>query len=107
MSRFPHRLKTHGRWRLKQPTPGVFLWRSPHGWYFHVDHTGTHPIPKRVGDAAWSEFTRTARPGGAAGPPPAETQLDGGGPGIDLDIDVYPTEDPVLEYQPRPHTDTA
>ncbi len=65
IGRFPHRLKTHGRWRLRQPTPGVFLWRSPHGWYFHVDHTGTHPIPKTVGDAAWTQYTRTARPGGA------------------------------------------
>ncbi len=69
IGRFPHRLKTHGRWRLRQPTPGVFLWRSPHGWYFHVDHTGTHPIPKTVGDAAWTQYTRTARPGGAGHEP--------------------------------------
>jgi hypothetical protein len=36
-----HRLKTHGRWRLRQPWPGVFLWRSPTGRYYLVDHSGT------------------------------------------------------------------
>jgi hypothetical protein len=24
----------------------VFLWRSPHGYWFRVDHTGTHPLGK-------------------------------------------------------------
>ncbi|HET6626185.1 MAG TPA: hypothetical protein VFG63_07330 [Nocardioidaceae bacterium] len=34
--RFHHRLKTHGRWRLRQPEPGTYLWRSPHGWYWRA-----------------------------------------------------------------------
>ncbi len=44
VSRFPHRLKTHGRWRLSQPAPGVCLWRSPHGYWFRVDQAGTHAL---------------------------------------------------------------
>jgi hypothetical protein len=28
--RFEHRVKTHGRWQVRQPEPGVWLWRSPH-----------------------------------------------------------------------------
>ncbi len=39
-------MKTHGRWSLRQPSPGVFEWRSPHGYWFRVDHTGTHPLGK-------------------------------------------------------------
>ncbi|HET6627256.1 MAG TPA: hypothetical protein VFG63_12780 [Nocardioidaceae bacterium] len=74
LARFAHRLKTHGRWRLRQPRPGVFFWRSPHGYYYTVDHTGTHPVPKTIGDAAW-------------------TSLNTG-------IDVHPAaDDPVLDYE--------
>jgi hypothetical protein len=36
-----HRLKTHGRWRVSQPTSGVFEWTSPHGHTYRRDHTGT------------------------------------------------------------------
>ncbi|HEU4512367.1 MAG TPA: hypothetical protein VFR87_04630, partial [Nocardioidaceae bacterium] len=38
--------KTHGRWSLREPTPGVYLWRSPHGYRFRVDHHGTHYLGK-------------------------------------------------------------
>jgi hypothetical protein len=24
----------------------VYLWRSPHGYWYRVDHTGTHPLGK-------------------------------------------------------------
>ncbi|HEX6246482.1 MAG TPA: hypothetical protein VFZ64_01310, partial [Nocardioidaceae bacterium] len=44
LSRFPHRVKTHGRWRLRQPRPGVYEWRSPHGYWWRIDHRGTHPL---------------------------------------------------------------
>ena len=44
LDRFPHRVKTHGRWRLRQRAPGVYEWRSPHGYRFLVDHDGTHPL---------------------------------------------------------------
>ena len=48
LSRFPHRLKTHGRWQLRQPEPGTYLWRSPHGHHWLVDHNGTHPLGNRT-----------------------------------------------------------
>ena len=41
MTKFHHRVKTHGRWQLKQPFPGIYLWRDPHGAFYLVDHTGT------------------------------------------------------------------
>jgi hypothetical protein len=41
-----HRLKTFGRWRVKQPFPGIYLWRDPHGAHYLVDHTGTRAIPR-------------------------------------------------------------
>lgn len=46
LARFSHRLKTHGRWRLRQSAPGVLEWRSPHGYWWRVDHTGTHALGK-------------------------------------------------------------
>jgi hypothetical protein len=36
-----HRLKTHGGWTYTMPEPGLYLWRSPHGHRYLVDHTGT------------------------------------------------------------------
>ncbi len=52
LSRYGHRVKTHGRgWRHHQPVPGVFLWRTPHGYWFRTDHTGTHPLGKNPTDA--------------------------------------------------------
>ncbi len=42
ITRFHHRVKTHGDWHVAQPFTGVFVWRSPHGRYLLVDHTGTH-----------------------------------------------------------------
>ncbi len=45
LSRFEHRIKTHGRgWRHRQPEPGVHHWRTPTGYQFTVDHTGTHRV---------------------------------------------------------------
>ncbi len=42
ITRFHHRVKTHGDWQVVQPFTGVFVWRTPHGRYYLVDHTGTH-----------------------------------------------------------------
>ncbi len=36
-----HRLKTHTGWSYTMPEPGLYLWRSPHGRRYLVDHTGT------------------------------------------------------------------
>jgi hypothetical protein len=45
MSTLHHRIKTHGRWQLRQPFPGIYIWRDPHGHYTLVDHTGTRRLP--------------------------------------------------------------
>jgi hypothetical protein len=43
--RFGHRVKTHARgWSHRQPVPGTYLWRTPHGYWFRVDTDGTHPL---------------------------------------------------------------
>lgn len=36
LSRRAHRAKTHGGWSLKQPLPGILLWRSPRGYAYLV-----------------------------------------------------------------------
>jgi hypothetical protein len=41
MTTFHHRIKTHGRWQVQQPYPGIYLWCDPHGAFYLVDHTGT------------------------------------------------------------------
>ena len=47
LGRTGHRIKTHAPgWRHHQPVPGVYLWRTPHGYWFRVDHAGTHPLGK-------------------------------------------------------------
>jgi hypothetical protein len=71
LARFAHRIKTHGRWVLRQPFEGILLWRDPHGQVYLVDHTGTRPV---------------TQPGHAAG----------SATGHDPDIEIYPT-DTVIE----------
>jgi hypothetical protein len=62
MSRYAHRVKTHGRgWRHHQPVPGVFLWRTPHGYWLRTDHAGTHPLGKHPTDDQLAGHTRTPR----------------------------------------------
>ena len=39
-----HNLKTHGGWRCHQPLPGLYLWQTPSGHWFRVDHAGTTPL---------------------------------------------------------------
>jgi len=56
LGRFHHRIKTFGPWTLRQPFPGLWIWRDPHGHYYLVDHTGTRKI--------------TGPPGGGAPEPP-------------------------------------
>ncbi|MFF0271122.1 DUF222 domain-containing protein [Kribbella sp. NPDC004536] len=43
--RLHHRAKTHGGWSNRRLPTGAIEWTSPHGFRFHVDHTGTHPQP--------------------------------------------------------------
>jgi hypothetical protein len=39
-----HRIKTFARWQVKQPFPGIHIWKDPHGAYYLVDHTGTRRL---------------------------------------------------------------
>ena len=39
-----HRIKTHGHFECRQPFPGIYLWRDPHGATYLVDHTGTRRL---------------------------------------------------------------
>jgi hypothetical protein len=41
LARASHRAATHGRWQKRQPDPGTYLWRSPHGWIYLVTNHGT------------------------------------------------------------------
>lgn len=41
LCRTHHRLKTHGGWTYSMPESGSFVWRSPGGHRYLVDHTGT------------------------------------------------------------------
>lgn len=45
MTRFHHRIKTFGLWRVTQLGPGAYLWHSPHDHCWLVDPTGTHKVP--------------------------------------------------------------
>ncbi|ANH37473.1 hypothetical protein I601_1031 [Nocardioides dokdonensis FR1436] len=47
-----HRIKTFGHWRVRQPFPGVFVWRDPHGALYLVDHTGTRRVDHPTDQAA-------------------------------------------------------
>jgi hypothetical protein len=46
MTRFHHRIKTHSHWQVRQPFNGVFVWKTPSGRIFTVDHTGTTKASK-------------------------------------------------------------
>lgn len=45
MTPFHHRIKTHAQWQVRQPFPGVYVWRDPHGAMYVVDHSGTRRVP--------------------------------------------------------------
>ena len=65
LARSHHRAVTHGRWRRRQPEPGTYLFRSPHGYVFVVTtrarSTSAAPTsPPTPGDAPSSNpSTRT------------------------------------------------
>ncbi len=47
LSRRHHRWKTHAGYRARQCGQGRYVWLTPHGLGFLVDHRGTRPIPER------------------------------------------------------------
>jgi hypothetical protein len=59
-TRFEHRIKTHGRWQVRQPEPGVWIWRSPHGGHYLVTNTGT----QNLGNGAFARRLWRAAPRG-------------------------------------------
>jgi hypothetical protein len=64
LTRRHHRTKTHGGWRVRQPFPGIWIWRSPHGRHYLVDHTGTTQLGRPADDRASPDDS--AAPGEAA-----------------------------------------
>jgi len=48
LCRFHHRLKTHGGWTYTMLEPGRYLWRSPHGYSYLTDQTGTQDLTPRL-----------------------------------------------------------
>jgi len=44
LGRRHHRWKTHAGYRSRQCGEGRYVWLTPHGLGFLVDHTGTHRI---------------------------------------------------------------
>ena len=46
MVTFHHRIKTYDGWQVRQPFPGVYVWRDPHGATYVVDHRGTRRLGK-------------------------------------------------------------
>ena len=60
LTRTEHRIKTHSRWRLRQPEPGVWLWRSPHGAHYLVTDAGTYNLGQGAfARTVWRAATRT------------------------------------------------
>ena len=53
LSRKAHRGKTHGGWRLSQPAPGVFHWRSPAGLAYRVTPSGTSRLDSPFDEAVY------------------------------------------------------
>lgn len=49
MTRHHHRIKTHGPMSVRQPRPGLYVWRTPHERYRVTDHRGTRWIDPALG----------------------------------------------------------
>jgi hypothetical protein len=61
LGRFHHRIKTFGRWQVRQPFDGIYIWRDPHGHYYLVDHTGTRKITAPTERTGRSDVSPTRR----------------------------------------------
>jgi len=85
LGRFHHRIKTFGGWVLRQPFPGIWIWRDPHGHHYLVDHTGTRKIS-------------TPRNSNRTGPPP-QPPPDTRGHDPDIEIQIWDASlRPALDY---------
>ena len=79
LGRRHHRWKTHAGYTSRQCGDGRYVWRTPHGRYFLVDHRGTRPL-----DPAHGSLIDQAPPG----------------------VDIY-LADIKLDYRPRARAGTA
>ena len=78
--RYHHRLKTHGQWNVRQPEPGTWVWRTPHGRIYLVNTSGTHPLGKSgYAQQIWR----------AANAPPEPTERSSVEKGLRAIIDEY------------------
>lgn len=50
LCRFHHRVKTHTGWTYRMLEPGVFRWRSPAGYQYLRDQSGTRDLTPRPVD---------------------------------------------------------
>ena len=55
LGRTGHRAKTFAGYRVRQLSPGSYVWRTPHHHYRRVDHQGTHVLTEPVGSGLLSE----------------------------------------------------
>ncbi len=72
LARYHHRVTTHGRWRVRQPEPGIWVWRSPEKRIFLVNATGTHELgdsnyAQQIWRAAKAPPRSDAHPANSAG----------------------------------------
>lgn len=61
LSRHHHRIKTHGPMAVRQPRPGLYVWRTPGRRYVATDHLGTRRIDPRLGEGVFSGAAVEAR----------------------------------------------
>ena len=73
MTGFHHRVKTHAGWQVHQPYDGIYLWKSPHGSIFLVDHTGTRQIRRPATPATTSSAPTAPATTPAPAPAPVTT----------------------------------
>jgi Domain of unknown function (DUF222) len=59
--RYHHRIKTFSGWQVRQPEPGIWLWRSPHRRIYLINASGTHPLgDTEYAQAIWRAAERPA-----------------------------------------------
>jgi hypothetical protein len=63
MTRTHHRAVTHSRWGKRQPHPGQFVFRSPHGYVYLVTNQGTQSLGTATfAQAVWGAASDEDRP---------------------------------------------
>ena len=55
LTRHHHRIKTHGPIAVRQPRPGLYVWRTQHGRYLATDHRGTRRLAPSLASGIYAE----------------------------------------------------